>query len=246
MNIELRNKINPESIIALNTKLGYKTFYDGAINPIGYNLNIGVVRAKDRNSGTFNDIEFIMYQNNGLWNILYYSITADPSRETLINLPNKLGAAIVVPGQYEKSWKLDFHKGKKDHPALVQVKPISVIRDFNKDNMLDFDLLTGDKYIFNTEYTMSDGSSITYVVEKSTGKTVQIINKGLFGINNHRASRYQTLNWIGAYSQGCMVHNDYNRYMDSFIKIITNSALRYGLYFTITIYTEEQFNIINS
>ena len=124
----------------------------------------------------FDDIEFVMYQvKDLLWNIDYYSVTADPSRETLLTLPNKLGAAIIVPGQYKQCWKLGFHNGKSDHPALVQIRPINVIRDFNKDTKLDADIITDkNKYIFNT--TTTQFGSITYVVEKSTNKTVQIIN----------------------------------------------------------------------
>ena len=240
MNIELKNKILPETIIALNNKLGYKTFYD---TRRGLNINIGVVRADDKNSGTFNDIEFIMYERNGKWNINYYSVTTDPSRETLLSLPNKLGAAIIVPNQYEKCWKLDYHKGKSDHPALVQIRPISVIRDFNKDTTLDYDIIDNKQdYIFNTSYLGSE--SITYVVSKATNKTVQIINTGLFGINNHRASKYSILNWIGAYSQGCIVHNDYNKYMNSFIPTLEESSKIYGKEFTITVYIEQQFNSI--
>ena len=239
MNIELKNKITSENILALNKKLGYDTFYN---TKGGINVNIGVVRSKNRDSGTFDDIEFVMYQvKDLLWNIDYYSVTADPSRETLLTLPNKFGAAIIVPGQYKQCWKLGFHNGKSDHPALVQIRPINVIRDFNKDTKLDADIITDkNKYIFNT--TTTQFGSITYVVEKSTNKTVQIINKGLFGINNHRASKYQLLTWIGAYSQGCMVHNDYKRYMELFIPTLKKSASTYGDEFTITVYTEEQFN----
>ena len=39
-----------------------------------------------------------------------------------------------------------------------------------------------------------------------------------------------------------MVHNDYKRYMELFIPTLKKSALTYGDEFTITVYTEEQFN----
>lgn len=42
------------------------------------------------------------------------------------------GVATVVPGQY-RAWKMGFHKGKKNHPALVQCAPVNIWRDSDVD-----------------------------------------------------------------------------------------------------------------
>ena len=41
------------------------------------------------------------------------------------------GTAILVPGQYESAYAIGLHKG---YEALVQVKPVLVYRDKNKDS----------------------------------------------------------------------------------------------------------------
>ena len=49
------------------------------------------------------------------------------------------GVARIAFGQYT-AWRIGFHKGRANHPALVQVAPLPVHRDFNKDGKR-----TGDK-----------------------------------------------------------------------------------------------------
>lgn len=236
MNEELKKLITPAKIININNQLGYKTFYDAAR---GLNVNIGVVRSSDMNAGTYNDIEFIMYERYGLWSIEYYAITADPSLETLKSLPNSTGAAIIREGQWS-CWTLGYHKNDKTHRALVQTSPIEVIRDFDKDSILDADYILDDRTKVDSVHSLK---TATGWIRKGywQGNLVQVIDYGLFGINNHRASKYKLINWIGLNSQGCMVHLDYNRYMNSFIPLIEESARTYGDKFTITVYTEKRF-----
>lgn len=51
------------------------------------------------------------------------------------------GAARIIPGFHEDVWGVGFHKGRKDHPALIQKKPITIQRDLNGDGKRD-----GDKF----------------------------------------------------------------------------------------------------
>jgi hypothetical protein len=46
------------------------------------------------------------------------------------------GTAILKEGQYLNTYILSLHQGK--YKALVQILPVTVIRDFNKDNYLSF------------------------------------------------------------------------------------------------------------
>lgn len=49
------------------------------------------------------------------------------------------GVAHIKPGQY-KAWRLGFHRPSKygnSHPALVQVAPITIYRDFDQDGKPD-------------------------------------------------------------------------------------------------------------
>jgi len=49
---------------------------------------------------------------------------------------NVEGTAILKEGQHRGAWKLGKHKG---YEALVQRKEVTVIRDGNKDGILDLD-----------------------------------------------------------------------------------------------------------
>ena len=51
----------------------------------------------------------------------------------------KIGMLYVMPGQYDRCLeKQDCIKNNKEHRALVQRRPISVSRDFNKNKNLDY------------------------------------------------------------------------------------------------------------
>jgi hypothetical protein len=45
------------------------------------------------------------------------------------------GTAVLCPGQHVSSWAIGKHRGKYD--ALVQIKPVRVFRDSNKDDIID-------------------------------------------------------------------------------------------------------------
>lgn len=64
-----------------------------------------------------------------------YPATTDPGRAYLLRPMRARGTAILAPGHYPRSHGLGFHKG---YPALVQVGPLVVYRDADKD--ADFDL----------------------------------------------------------------------------------------------------------
>lgn len=122
-----------------------------------FNLNLIGIRNKDRISNKFNDTMCIMYKHLGRWSLLQYAITTDPGLIYRLKPINDNGTAIVAPGQYPGVWALGDHKG---HPALVQVKPISVIRDNNKDNVLDTNLNAIDTGMFGINCHKS-GKGIT-------------------------------------------------------------------------------------
>lgn len=114
---------------------GYVYFTKG-----DYNLNLIGVRSEDDSNGiknTFNDVFIIEYKVNGQWYSKVFSCTTDPG---IYYLKEKLlsskGCAILKPNQYRSSYKLGFHQGK--YKALVQSKNVTVYRDKNKDDKLDY------------------------------------------------------------------------------------------------------------
>lgn len=139
--VEKFNQINFEELFQ---KLGYVFFKNG-----NYNLNIfGIRNLEEGNQqkDVFNDYLCCIYKENGKWIKKIWKATTDPSLYYLKNLCNSKGCAIVVPGQYRGSYKIDYHNGK--YKALCQRKTISVYRDNNKDEILDFNASKINKGIF--------------------------------------------------------------------------------------------------
>jgi len=112
---------------------GYKWFENG-----DYNLNIVGIRNSSTNNeiiNKFDDLLTVSYKIDGVWYFHQWEATTDPGLHWAENLLNKDGVAILVPGQYRGSHKIDIHQGK--YSALKQQKPLKVYRDNNKDGKYD-------------------------------------------------------------------------------------------------------------
>ncbi|AFY42074.1 peptidoglycan-binding protein [Nostoc sp. PCC 7107] len=88
----------------------------------------------------FNDRRIVIEVVNGTPKIVdHWQATTEPGRYYTVNPMNPGGAARIKFGQY-KAWAVGLHGNAERHEALVQVSPITVHRDFNKDYQR-----TGDK-----------------------------------------------------------------------------------------------------
>jgi len=111
---------------------GY-VFFDGGK---ALNLNIIGVRRDTNIPNRFDDAIVVIFRDeSGCWQFYSYPATTDPGTYWLEHPMNVKGTAIMVPGQYRGSYKIGKHKGQ--YAALVQVGPIRVWRDGNRDNKLD-------------------------------------------------------------------------------------------------------------
>lgn len=119
------------NIFRVLKKKGYK-IYDG--DP--YDVNLVGIRTSDNTPNEFNDWFVLFYKFRGDWIFNYYTCTTDPGLYWLNNPMNELGTAILKEGQYVDCFKIGNHKG---YNAIVQAKPVTVIRDFNRDNNLDYE-----------------------------------------------------------------------------------------------------------
>jgi hypothetical protein len=113
------------------SKYDYTFFENDSKN---YNLNLVGIRTKAKKVNTFDDILLVLWNYKG-WNVNSYIITTDPGLYWLRKPMNVDGTAIVKPGQYRGVWKKGTHKG---YPALQQIEPITVIRDYNRDDKLNY------------------------------------------------------------------------------------------------------------
>lgn len=123
-----------DKIIDYMQKKGYQIFED--------TLNFNIVYIEGMNpNGTsnddapnqFNDIRTVIaFENDepiilGIW-----EGTTEPGKRYTLKPMNPKGAARIAFGQYE-AWQIGLHGNSEPHEALIQVKPITVWRDLNKD-----------------------------------------------------------------------------------------------------------------
>jgi hypothetical protein len=122
----------------------YKIYYSNSVYPI--NINLWGVRSSDPDTKRYNDMIVMFYEeknvnaagfkvDNKYWVIKAYNATTHPSDQYLLKPLTKTGTLILPEGQHKSLWKIGYHKGK--YEALVQANPVTVIRDYNKDDKLD-------------------------------------------------------------------------------------------------------------
>lgn len=81
----------------------------------------------------FNDRRMVIEIVNGRPKIaLNFEATTEPGYHYTYRPMNPRGAARIAFGQY-KSWRVGIHGNSEPHEALVQVAPIKVYRDANRD-----------------------------------------------------------------------------------------------------------------
>ena len=81
----------------------------------------------------FNDLRMVIEFTNGKPKIVdCWEATTEPGYHYTYHPMNRKGAARIKFGQY-RAWKVGYHGRADRHEALVQVRPITVYRDANKD-----------------------------------------------------------------------------------------------------------------
>ena len=102
-----------------------------------YRLNIVGLRNDSIIPNRFDDEIHVFYTKaDGSWNYHIWPATTDPGTFWLNNPSFEQGTAILAQGQYQDSYMIGKHKGLYD--ALIQSKPVTVIRDYDRDALLDF------------------------------------------------------------------------------------------------------------
>lgn len=208
---------------------GMKVFMDDSKR---YNLNIVNIRSKETKAGKFDDLQVVFWFENSKIKYKKFVVTTDPGVPYLLKPLTSRGTAIVVPGQYKGVWRIGKHRGKYD--ALVQRGELLVFRDNDKNSIIDYRTLKQ----FNGTNLINNASIIR---EGEMFIADAHIQKGLFGINCHRASAYSITEIVGLYSAGCCVHNNPKQY-DVFINLCKLSSMNWGNSFTSTWITENDLN----
>ena len=150
-----------KDIVKVMTLKGYAVFEN---DKKGFNLNyLGIRDLSGVNK--FNDLFVIFWKYKGQWSSFYWYGTTDPGLYWLNDtMGNSLGTALLKNGQYRGAWKLGKHRGKYD--ALVQKKEVTVIRDANKDGILDIEGGYEDTGFFGINHHRANAKNESVQVNK--------------------------------------------------------------------------------
>lgn len=157
--MEVANKKNIRAILRLLKSKGYKVF------DRPYELNIVGIRNSSTIPNKFDDTLYVFWKNDsGNWEGKHYTITTDPGTYWLQNPSSNLGTAILKEGQYKDTYKLGLHKGQ--YKALVQSKPVTVYRDYDRKALLDFNNGREDTGLFGINIHRSSPTGTSQNVDK--------------------------------------------------------------------------------
>jgi len=140
-------------------KKGYRVF----MRP--YELNIVGVRSDNVKPNSFDDAIYVFFQDKaGKLTQHKFSATTDPGTYWLKNPMNPQGTAILKEGQYIGSHGMGMHRGK--YLALVQKRPVTVLRDYDRNATLDF--LNGklDTGLFGINIHRASENGTTKIVDQ--------------------------------------------------------------------------------
>ena len=170
---------DPPAIIGVMKSKGYTVYEDGRVNTVG-------VRSSNSLAGDFDDVMYLTWVEDDMWNTVSFQITTDPGKEVIMGSPesyakyyNSAGSAQLQPGQYKDAYIWGEH-GVKYTTLVQRGGNVTIWRDNNKNEILDWEASAGGE------------------------------STGVFGINIHHAGNQDPRQNVGAYSAGCQVFQSYS------------------------------------
>lgn len=126
------SNLSLEDVVAMVESEGY------ALDKRPGKLNVvGIRDAKDTQASTFDDaLAFFTYDDYGNLVGKVAQATTSPGLYWLQNPMSGDGAAILKGGQYLDTYAIGMHRGK--YEALTQQKPVTVMRDNDRDGVLNY------------------------------------------------------------------------------------------------------------
>jgi len=128
-------------------------------------LNLNYVGIRDTSGvNKFNDTLVMFWKYRGQWSSFWRPATTDPGTYWLEKPINVNGTAVLKEGQYRGAWQLGLHRG--EYSALVQRKEVTVIRDANKDGVIDLDAGYEDTGFFGINHHRANAKVESIQVDK--------------------------------------------------------------------------------
>jgi len=135
-----------------------------------YELNIVGRRTNSTKPNKFDDWIYVFYKNQyNKWKGYKSEATTDAGTFWLNQPMRSEGTALLKEGQYLNTYALDLHNGK--YLAITQrLKPVTVYRDYNRDDVLDFNNGEEQTGFFGINIHRADSTGTTkYVGQYSAG-----------------------------------------------------------------------------
>ncbi len=148
-----------QKMLSILKKFGYEV-YDKP-----YQLNIIGVRSEATVSNRFDDKLYVLFKNgNNQWETYDYTITTDPGTYWLLHPMQVDGTGILKHGQYVGAYQIGLHKGQ--YKALVQRKSVTLVRDYDRNAILDFNNGRESTGLFGINIHRSSIHGVTKTVGK--------------------------------------------------------------------------------
>ena len=175
-----------EMIQATLLQKGFKTFS----RP--FELNIVGIRSNSTKPNSFDDTLNIYYKSSDdKWQFHQFAATTDPGTYWLMNPMNPQGTAIVKHGQYINSHRIGMHRGK--YLALVQQRPLTIIRDYDRNATLDFMNGKEETGIYGINIHHASVNGTTRTVDKYSAGCQVFANINDFTLFMQLAERHKQL-----------------------------------------------------
>jgi hypothetical protein len=139
---------------------GYRTYSKP------YELNIVGRRTDTTKANSFDDFIYIFYKNDkDDWEGYKAPATTDAGTYWLEKPMQSKGTALLKAGQYVDTYQIDKHRDKY-YAVTQRLKPVVVIRDYDRDNKLDFNNGKEETGMFGINIHKANSSGTTKTIDK--------------------------------------------------------------------------------
>jgi len=178
--------VSTTNLIRVANEKGYKIFDNDTKN---HNINIWGIRHRNPTSNSFDDLIVVFWKFLGKWTLVSFPCTTDPGRYWLEHPLNVNGTGIMKEGQWKGLWKIGMHQGK--YKALVQVSPVTLIRDNDKDSEIDYDATKLDTGLFGVNCHRANENGKSVSVDKWSAACQVLQNREIFNPENNAVKVFE-------------------------------------------------------
>jgi len=146
-----------------------------------YELTILGIRNESTVPNRFDDQIHVLFKNTAKqWVHYIFPATTDPGTYWLKNPLSPQGTAILKQGQYKNSYGIGLHRGK--YYALVQTKPVTVLRDYDRNALLDFKNGKAQTGMFGINIHRASENGTTKTIDQYSAGCQVFANVGDFNL----------------------------------------------------------------